>query len=140
MKKDDSLLILDKKLESNTEKEIVLNKFTMLKPNMKVDFSKRLNKDGLMNFLEQMKQSNIEMAKNKSKYNIEDDSDNDEPAGENEAEEPKIELDLALGVLEKKDKKELTPDNAIKSTEDEDEIEGTKNLVNFIVNEKDKKK
>ena len=93
-----------------------------------------------MNFLEQMKQSNIEMAKNKSKYNIEDDSDNDEPAGENEAEEPKIELDLALGVLEKKDKKELTPDNAIKSTEDEDEIEGTKNLVNFIVNEKDKKK
>ena len=92
MKKDTTRLQLEKKLENNTETDIVLSKFNFSKPNIKMDFSTKVNKEGLMDFLNQMKKSNEELMKNPNKYNVEQD--------DGEEDEPKIELDLAMGILE----------------------------------------
>ena len=119
MNKDDSLLKLEKKLEEHDEREIILNKFK-IKPNMKIDKSTKLNKEGLIDFLNKFKQSNEEMDKNNDKniYNIEInendenideeyDSDNDNKNNIN----PKIELDLMMGILEVQKKINVEPDN-----------------------------
>ena len=92
MKKDATLLKLEKKLENNTQDEIVLSKFNFSKPKMRVDFSTKINKEGLMDFLNQMKKSNEEMKNNPNNYNIE--------VEDTQEEGPKIELDIAMGVLE----------------------------------------
>ena len=130
MKKDTTLLQLEKKLENNTEKDIVLSKFNFSKPNMKMDFSTKINKEGLMDFLNQMKKSNEELMKNPNKYNLEQDDE--------EEDEPKIELDLAMGILEDKQQKEIVPQDIIDSQNNKDPelTKGEKELVNFIIDKK----
>ena len=68
MKRDTTLLQLEKKLENNTEKDIVLSKFNFSKPNIKMDLSTKINKEGLMDFLNQMKKSNEELRLQKFEY------------------------------------------------------------------------
>ena len=127
MKKDTTLLQLEKKLENNTEKDIVLSKFNFSKPNIKMDFSTKINKEGLMDFLNQMKKSNEELMKNPNKYNVEQD--------DGEEDEPKIELDLAMGILEDKQQKEIVPQDIIDSQNNKEPelTKGEKELVNFII-------
>ena len=145
MNKDDSLLKLEKKLEEYNEREIILNKFK-IKPNMKIDKSTKLNKEGLMDFLNKFKQSNEEMNKNndKDKYNIEInendenideeyDSDNDNKNNIN----PKIELDLMMGILEVQKKINLEPKDIININEDNIEKQ-TNEIINFIQTKKKK--
>lgn len=130
MKKDDTLLQLEKKLENNTQDEIVLSKFNFSKPKMRIDFSSKINKEGLMDFLNQMKKSNEEMKNNPNNYNIE--------VEDNQEEEPKIELDIAMGVLEPQKPKDIIPQDIIDSENNAKEkiTEGEKELVNFIINKK----
>ncbi len=143
MNKDDSLLKLEKKLEEHNEREIILNKFK-IKPNMKIDKSTKLNKEGLMDFLNKFKQSNEEMNKNhdKNKYNIEIneneenidekyDSDYNNKSNKN----PKIELDLMMGVLELQKKINLEPKDIININEDNIEKQ-TNEIINFIKTKK----
>lgn len=130
MKKDATLLKLEKKLENNTQDEIVLSKFNFSKPKMRVDFSSKINKEGLMDFLNQMKKSNEEMKNNPNNYNIE--------VEDTQEEEPKIELDIAMGVLEAQKPKEIIPQDIIDSENNAKETitEGEKELVNFIIDKK----
>lgn len=130
MKKDATLLKLEKKLENNTQDEIVLSKFNFSKPKMRVDFSSKINKEGLMDFLNQMKKSNEEMKNNPNNYNIE--------VEDSQEEEPKIELDIAMGVLEAQKPKEIIPQDIIDSENNAKETitEGEKELVNFIIDKK----
>lgn len=130
MKKDATLLKLEKKLENNTQEEIVLSKFNFSKPKMRVDFSSKINKEGLMDFLNQMKKSNEEMKNNPNNYNIE--------VEDTQEEEPKIELDIAMGVLEAQKPKEIIPQDIIDSENNAKETitEGEKELVNFIIDKK----
>ena len=130
MKKDATLLKLEKKLENNTQDEIVLSKFNFSKPKMRVDFSTKINKEGLMDFLNQMKKSNEEMKNNPNNYNIE--------VEDTQEEEPKIELDIAMGVLEAQKPKEIIPQDIIDSENNAKETitEGEKELVNFIIDKK----
>lgn len=130
MKKDATLLKLEKKLENNTQDEIVLSKFNFSKPKMRVDFSSKINKEGLMDFLNQMKKSNEEMKNNPNNYNIE--------VEDTQEEEPKIELDIAIGVLEAQKPKEIIPQDIIDSENNAKETitEGEKELVNFIIDKK----
>lgn len=130
MKKDATLLKLEKKLENSTQDEIVLSKFNFSKPKMRVDFSSKINKEGLMDFLNQMKKSNEEMKNNPNNYNIE--------VEDNQEKEPKIELDIAMGVLEAQKPKEIIPQDIIDSENNANEkiTEGEKELVNFIIDKK----
>ena len=130
MKKDATLLKLEKKLENNTQDEIVLSKFNFSKPKMRVDFSSKINKEGLMDFLNQMKKSNEEMKNNPNNYNIE--------VEDTQEEGPKIELDIAMGVLEAQKPKEIIPQDIIDSENNAKETitEGEKELVNFIIDKK----
>ena len=130
MKKDATLLKLEKKLENNTQDEIVLSKYKFSKPKMRVDFSSKINKEGLMDFLNQMKKSNEEMKNNPNNYNIE--------VEDSQEEEPKIELDIAMGVLEAQKPKEIIPQDIIDSENNAKETitEGEKELVNFIIDKK----
>ena len=121
MNKDDSLLKLEKKLEEHDEKEIILNKFK-LKPNMKMDNSRKINKEGLMDFLNKFKKSNDEI-----------DQDNDKKNNIN----PKIELDLMMGVLELQKKQNLEPKDIINIDEDNFDKQ-TNEIINFIQTKKKK--
>ena len=145
MNKDDSLLKLEKKLEEHDEKEIILNKFK-LKPNMKMDNSRKINKEGLMDFLNKFKKSNDEIDKDndKKKYNIElDENDNINEDYDNEKnkykkeKESQIELDLLLGIIEQKKEKKLQPKDIINLNNIE---EGTDEIINFINKKKEKDK
>ena len=143
MNKDDSLLKLEKKLEEHNEREIILNKFK-IKPNMKIDKSTKLNKEGLMDFLNKFKQSNEEMNKNhdKNKYNIEIneneeniDEEYDSDYNNKSNKNPKIELDLMMGVLELQKKTNLEPKDIININEDNIEKQ-TNEIINFIKTKK----
>ena len=143
MNKDDSLLKLEKKLEEHNEREIILNKFK-IKPNMKIDKSTKLNKEGLMDFLNKFKQSNEEMNKNhdKNKYNIEIneneeniDEEYDSDYNNKSNKNPKIELDLMMGVLELQKKINLEPKDIININEDNIEKQ-TNEIINFIKTKK----
>ena len=134
MIKDDSLLKLEKKLENSSTQDIVINKFNFSKPNMKLEPNSKINFQGLNDFLSQLKESNKELEQNKEKYNIEQNlSDNSDSNSSNG--EPQIEMNLALGVLEKKPQKDLNPNDIISSLNNEDNIlnEGEKELIKFIV-------
>ena len=134
MIKDDSLLKLEKKLENSSTQDIVINKFNFSKPNMKLEPNSKINFQGLNEFLIQLKESNKELEQNKEKYNIEQNlSDNSDSNSSNG--EPQIEMNLALGVLEKKPQKDLNPNDIISSLNNEDNIlnEGEKELIKFIV-------
>ena len=143
MNKDDSLLKLEKKLEEHNEREIILNKFK-IKPNMKIDKSTKLNKEGLMDFLNKFKQSNEEMNKNhdKNKYNIEIneneeniDEEYDSDYNNKSNKNPKIELDLMMGVLELQKKINLEPKDIININEDNIDKQ-TNEIINFIKTKK----
>lgn len=146
-KSDDSLFKLEKKLESYTEKEITMAKFNICKPSIK--FNSVLNKKGLNDFLEEFKQSTKEVIENSEKYNIEGNSDNEiDDDNENKHnskknKEGKIELDLALGILEEIESKELDIKDIISNNHNDDgendngndkkEDDGIKELFNFIL-------
>jgi len=144
MNKDNSLLILEKKLEKNNEKDIILNKYK-IKPIMKNDKnSKNINKEGLLKFLNKLKKSNKKITKNKEKYNIE--------INENNKKNNIIEIDLALGILEHKKKREIEIKDIINDSYNDIKIdylninndikknipinEEEDNLLNFILNKK----
>ncbi len=145
MNKDDSLLKLEKKLEEHDEREIILNKFK-IKPNMKIDKSTKLNKEGLIDFLNKFKQSNEEMDKNNDKniYNIEineNDENIDEEYGSVKNNKnninPKIELDLMMGILEVQKKINVEPKDIIKLNEDNIDKQ-TNEIINFLQTKKKK--
>ena len=77
-----------------------------------------------------MKKSNEELMKNPNKYNVEQD--------DGEEDEPKIELDLAMGILEDKQQKEIVPQDIIDSQNNKEPelTKGEKELVNFIIDKK----
>ena len=77
-----------------------------------------------------MKKSNEEMKNNPNNYNIE--------VEDSQEEEPKIELDIAMGVLEAQKPKEIIPQDIIDSENNAKETitEGEKELVNFIIDKK----
>lgn len=145
---NDSLLKLENKLEEYTDKDITMAKFNICKPSMKLDFA--LNKKVLNDFLEQFKQSTQEVVENSEKYNIEGNSDNeivnDNNTGNhslNKNKEGKIQLDLALGILEEKEEKEIEIKDIIDhcnnnnnddiGNDNKEEAEGTKELLKFIM-------
>ena len=147
MNKDNSLLKLEKKLENNNEKDIILNKFK-LKPNMKIEKNnENLKKENLLKFLNEFKKSNDKITKNKKKYNIE--------INENKKNDI-IEIDLALGILEHKNKKDIEIKDIIKEYKKDIDIdysninndikknislnEEEQNLLNFIMNKNENKK
>ena len=145
MNKDDSLLKLEKKLEEHDEREIILNKFK-IKPNMKIDKSTKLNKEGLIDFLNKFKQSNEEMDKNNDKniYNIEineNDENIDEEYGSVKNNKnninPKIELDLMMGILEVQKKINVEPKDIININEDNIDKQ-TNEIINFLQTKKKK--
>ena len=145
MNKDDSLLKLEKKLEEYNEREIILNKFK-IKPNMKIDKSTKLNKEGLIDFLNKFKQSNEEMDKNNDKniYNIEineNDENIDEEYGSVKNNKnninPKIELDLMMGILEVQKKINVEPKDIININEDNIDKQ-TNEIINFLQTKKKK--
>ena len=143
MNKDNSLLKLEKKLENNNEKDIILNKF-ILKPKMKIEKrNENLKKENLLKFLNELKKSNDKIIKNKEKYNIEIDENNKNNI---------IEIDLALGILEHKKKREIEIKDIINDSYNDIKIdylninndikknipinEEEDNLLNFILNKK----
>ena len=145
MNKDDSLLKLEKKLEEHDEREIILNKFK-IKPNMKIDKLTKLKKEGLIDFLNKFKQSNEEMDKNNDKniYNIEineNDENIDEEYGSDKNNKnninPKIELDLMMGILEVQKKINVEPKDIININEDNIDKQ-TNEIINFIQTKKKK--
>ena len=97
IKKDNSLLLMEKKLQSNSTNDIIGNKFLM-KPNItKPVKSSFLSKERL-DFLEKFKQSTQELleSNNKNKMNIEE----EEEINDTNKNKKQIELDLKLGVLD----------------------------------------
>ena len=147
MNKDNSLLKLEKKLENNNEKDIILNKF-ILKPKMKIEKkNENLKKENLLKFLNELKKSNDKIIKNKEKYNIEIDEHNKNNI---------IEIDLALGILEHKKKKDIETKDILKDYKKDIDIdysninndikknislkEEEQNLLNFIMNKNENKK
>lgn len=136
MKKDDSLLKLEHKLNNFTHNEIIANKFNFSKPNINMQNLPKFNKCQLEDFLEKFKKTNEEIISNKVEYNIENNSNsNSDEEADSDNKPAYIKMDLALGVLEQK--KELNPSDIITESKLQEQNElnsGDKALLKFIVN------
>lgn len=123
MRVDDSLLKLERKLEHNTPKELILNNLKFSKPEINQSC---FNKDLLKNmdeFLSNFKKSNEELLNNKDliqKANIENKSKGDKY----------IEMKLGLGVLEVKDKQDNKDEILFNSNQVDEELNQTEELMN----------
>jgi hypothetical protein len=133
MKRSNDLLKLEKKLETASYDEIVLNKFKCLKPEIS-NTSLTSNKSFLNNigsFIDQFKKSNDEILNDPDKVKSLAIEDNCFDKKKNY-----IELNLGLGVLEVKDKcdDENLLTKVINNQNDNLDIDiGEKELMDFIL-------
>jgi hypothetical protein len=136
MKKSNELLNLEKRLENNTQHEIILNKFKFNKPD--ISNQNTGNNDFLTNigrFINELKKSNDEILNDPEKSKNLDIED-----CKVKKNRKYIEMNLGLGVLEvKKDENDLLG-NVIHTKNDDIQVDlGDKELIEFLYG-KDKRK
>jgi hypothetical protein len=130
MKKSNELLNLEKKLENNTQHEIILNKFKFNKPEIG-----KIQKSGLFDnlgkFVNEFKQSNEELLNDPDKAKLLD-IENEKINKRNKY----IEMNLGLGVLEAKPE-----DDVLNNVINEENIyAGEKEIIDFLLSKKNQRK
>lgn len=112
-KVDNSLLNLEKKLGNGSTEDILLNKFK-LKPNINIsEVIKKNNFSNLNSFISEFKKSTEELVNNPEMIECKkiEDINKDAKDSKNLKEKKYIKMDLALGVLDLKEKNESKTGN-----------------------------
>jgi hypothetical protein len=146
---DSSLLSLDKKLETNniSSHDIVVNKFKMLKPEIRFEKNENFMKN-LHNFMTEFKESTNNLIQDE-KLQSEKKIENIRTDYNNNKSNKYIEMDLGLGIFDIKDKGDnyMSTDNDSeqlmnkvlgKSDEQDDLI--NENIIKFLLKKKKKSK